>query len=109
MQFQNYKNLVKQDLKSEKDLKLYLSIAIKDYLATGDKGQFLSSLRLVSEIKGGLTKLAKETNLQREHLYKMLSDRGNPSFENIVKIIQALGYDIMIKAHGKTKKLNKNY
>lgn len=93
----NYKNLVKADIKTDKDLELFLKIAIEDYLKTQDKGQFLSSLRLASELKGGLTMLAKKTNLQREHLYTMLSKKGNPSFENIIKIIQALGYDVSIK------------
>tara|TARA_Y100000389_G_C17461290_1_gene521931 strand:- start:1939 stop:2244 length:306 start_codon:yes stop_codon:yes gene_type:complete len=95
--YRDYKELVKEDLKTEKDLQLYLDIAVEDYLETGDKGEFLSSLRLASEVKGGLTKLSRKTNLQREHLYTILSKRGNPSFENVIKIIKALGYDLMLK------------
>jgi len=99
MSYKNYKQLVKKDLKTDQDIELYLDIAIEDYFQTGDKGQFLSSLRLVSDIKGGFTKLSKETKLQREHLYTMLSGKGNPSFENIMKIIKAFGYDIVIRPH----------
>lgn len=95
--YKDYKELVKNDLKTESNLRLYLNIAIEEYLQTGDKGQFLSSLRLASEIKVGLTELSKQTKLQREHLYTMLSKKGNPSFENIIKIIKALGYDLAIK------------
>jgi len=104
MEYMDYKELVKKDLQTDKDLELYLEIAIEDYLETGDKGQFLSSLRLASEIRGGFTKISRKTNLQREHLYTMLSKRGNPSFENVAKIIKALGYDLIIKAHRKVKK-----
>lgn len=99
MKYTDYKELVKEDIKTDKDLEIYLEIAMEDYLETGDKGQFLAALKLASEIKGGFTKLAKKTNLQREHLYTMLSKRGNPSFENIIKIIKALGYDLIVKSH----------
>lgn len=104
MNYKDFRQLAKEDLKTDKDVQLYLDIAIEDYLNTQDKGQFLSALRLVSEIKGGLTKLSKETKLQREHLYTMLSKRGNPSFENIIKIIKAFGYKIVIRPQARMVK-----
>ena len=39
----------------------------------------------------GMTQLAKETQLNRESLYKSLSKEGNPSFASITKIMKALG------------------
>jgi len=38
---------------------------------------FLRALRNVAEAKG-MTQLARETELKRESLYTMLSERGNP-------------------------------
>ena len=43
----------------------------------------------------GMTRLANETGLGRESLYKALSGEGNPSFATILKVISALG----IKLH----------
>ena len=103
MNYRDYKDLVKEDIKTEQDLKKFLDIIIEEYFQTGDRGQFLSSLKLASEIKGGLTKLSKKTKLQREHLYIMLSQKGNPSFDNIAKIIKALGYEIMIKPSSESR------
>ena len=58
MNYRDYKDLVKEDIKTEQDLKKFLDIIIEEYFQTGDRGQFLSSLKLASEIKGGLTKLS---------------------------------------------------
>ncbi|MDR2048859.1 MAG: putative addiction module antidote protein [Treponema sp.] len=45
----------------------------------------------------GMAKIAKETGLNRESLYKSLSRDGNPSFATIAKVIDVLGYRIEIK------------
>ena len=39
----------------------------------------------------GMTKLARDTGLTRENLYKSLSTDGNPEFGTILKVIKALG------------------
>jgi len=39
----------------------------------------------------GMTRLAKETGLSREGLYKALSADGNPEFSTVMKVINALG------------------
>ena len=39
----------------------------------------------------GMTKLARETGLGRESLYKALSQSGNPEFSTIMKVVEALG------------------
>ena len=45
----------------------------------------------------GMTKVAKELNLNRESLYKSLSQEGNPSFSNIVKVLDSLGLQLSVK------------
>jgi probable addiction module antidote protein len=52
---------------------------------------FLVALRDVAKARGGMAKLAEETNLTREALYRMLSNEGNPTFSSISSIIEALG------------------
>ncbi len=44
----------------------------------------------------GMAKIAEETQLNRESLYKSLSKKGNPSFTNIFKIIRSLGFELSI-------------
>lgn len=38
----------------------------------------------------GITKLAEETGIPRSHLYKILSPKGNPTVDSLVKIAAAL-------------------
>ena len=44
----------------------------------------------------GLTNAAKATELNREHLYRSLSKKGNPAFSTIIKLIKFLDLDINI-------------
>lgn len=46
----------------------------------------------------GMTRIANDTGLGRESLYKALSETGNPEFATIMKVIKALG----LKLHAST-------
>lgn len=39
----------------------------------------------------GMTQIAEQTGLSRESLYKALSSEGNPEFETILRVLEALG------------------
>ena len=52
---------------------------------------FLTGLKNVARANGGMTKLAEETSLGRESLYKTLSAQGNPEFRTLEAILSALG------------------
>lgn len=39
----------------------------------------------------GMTKLANDTGLAREALYRALSSEGNPEFATVLKVLDALG------------------
>ena len=56
-----------------------------------DVDTFLIALRDVLKANGGMTKLAEETSLGREGLYKTLSAQGNPEFRTLEAILGALG------------------
>lgn len=55
----------------------------------------LASLRRIAELYG-LSKLARETKLNRESLYKSLSPRGNPTVRTLSKVSAAMGYRLTI-------------
>lgn len=52
---------------------------------------FLLALRRLVEARGGFSKIAAETKLNRETLYRTLSERGNPTISTTKKIINAAG------------------
>lgn len=73
-------------LDSEEAIADYLAIALED----GDTKTVQVVLRDIAKARG-MTSLARETNLNRESLYKSLSEDGNPSFATISKVVKALG------------------
>lgn len=62
----------------------------------------LIALRHVAEARG-FKKFAEETKLNRESLYKTLSEEGNPTLESLSKMLDVLGLDISVKPKSKRK------
>lgn len=91
------------------DFKEYLFKRLQDperaagYLtAAFDEGEteFLLAIKDVAEARGGVGALAKTTKLNREGLYGMLSEKGNPRFSSLAAILDAL--DLKIEFSPKT-------
>jgi probable addiction module antidote protein len=57
---------------------------------------FLVALRHVVMAHGGMAKIAKAANLNRESLYKALSLNGNPGLQTIKTILSVLGMKLEI-------------
>jgi probable addiction module antidote protein len=55
------------------------------------------SLKPVIDALGGVGKLAKETGLGRQNLYKVLSGKALPDFSTLLKIINYAGYDLSLQ------------
>lgn len=75
----------------------YLNSALED----GDSEAFLLALRNVAEAQGGVAQLAEAANLNRESLYRMLSNRGNPEFRSLDALLHALGFRLAVAAEDK--------
>ena len=75
----------------------FLKTVLEEYEKDPDEAVLMTALHQVAQAKGGFAKLAKETGLSRESLYKTLSPKGNPRFHTLKLILQALGYNIFFK------------
>jgi probable addiction module antidote protein len=84
-------------LKNPQEARAYLEVAIEEFEADGDKEHFLVALRNVTEAQGGIGALALRTNLNREHLYRVLSKNGNPRLDKIAAILQGLGFRLSVE------------
>ncbi len=78
----------------------YLNAALEDE----DKNVFLLALRDVAEAQGGMTKLARLTHISREHIYRMLSEKGNPEFVTLQTLLNAIGLKLSIASKAQHKK-----
>ncbi len=79
-------------LQTDDDVIEYLNAAMED----GDNHVLLLALRNVAIAKGGFAKLADITGLNRESLYKTLSEQGNPHYETVAAIMRGLGFRFAI-------------
>ena len=93
----NYKEHLLKQLQDPEEAAAYLNAALQD----DDPYAFLLALRDIAEAKGGMTRLAKQSDLNRENLYRTLSSRGNPRFFNLLAVLDAFGLDFTIHARSK--------
>lgn len=84
-----------ESLRNPKEAEEYLNVALEE----NDPELFLLALRNVTEAQGGVARLAEKTNLNRESLYRMLSERGNPEFKSLDILLHALGFRLAVTAN----------
>lgn len=70
----------------------YLNAALED----GSQDVFLLALRDVANARG-LTRLARETSLNRENMYRILSEKGNPQLASLRAMLDALGLKLAVE------------
>jgi len=79
-----------EHLETDEDMAAYLEAALEE----NDPSLIAAALGDIARAKG-MSRIAKQTGLGRESLYKALSPEGNPEFSTILKVVNALG----IKLH----------
>jgi probable addiction module antidote protein len=80
--------------KSRRNVAAYLDAALE----TGDAGDLMQALRDIADARGGVAKMADETGLNRETLYRTLSKRGNPQLSSLIAILRASGLKLAVEA-----------
>jgi probable addiction module antidote protein len=74
----------------------YLKAAIEE--AEDEPRVLLIALRRIAEARGGLAKVAKAAGIERESLYRALSQRGNPRLSTLVAVTKAMGLKLTVEA-----------
>ncbi len=77
-------------LNSEARIAAYLEAALED----GDATLVAAALGDIARAKG-MSGIARRAGLGRESLYKALSPGGNPEFATVLKVIRALGMELV--------------
>lgn len=79
-----------EHLEDEQAIIEYLTIVLEE----NDTAAFLDALNTVARARG-MTQIAKEAGVNRESLYKSLSDGAAPRFDTITKVLNALGIKLV--------------
>ncbi len=82
----DYQSYLIESLKNPEEASAYLQAALEE---SDMPTVFLRALRNVAEAKG-IRKIAASTGLNRENLYRMLSEQGNPELRSLYTILNAL-------------------
>lgn len=90
----SYQKELLEALKNPDEAAEYLNAALEE----NDPEVFLLAVRNIAEAQGGIKKLAGRTHLNRENLYRILSDKGNPELYSLQSILDALGLKLAVEA-----------
>jgi len=85
---------VAEYLESDNDIREFLEEAA----ASGNASDFVHALNIAARAKG-MSEVARQSGVTRASLYKSLSGEGNPRFETISKIVEALGCKLAVVGH----------
>jgi len=87
-----YKTGLKASLMNPDEAAAYLNAALEE----NDQDVFLLALRDVAEAHG-FSKVAQDTLLNRENLYRMLSSTGNPQLSSLITLLRSLGLRLAVE------------
>lgn len=93
----NYRDFVIETMKDTNEAAEYLSSSLEEYFDDGNLEAFLTAVRSVAEAQGGISGLAKKTELNRQTLYRTLSTDGNPRIKTLLSILSSLGFRLAIE------------
>ena len=71
----------------------YLNAVLKD----GGQKELMVAMRRMAEAFGGVSELAKKTNLHAKTLYRTLSPQGNPELKSLTRMLEAMGMQLAVK------------
>lgn len=86
-----------ESLQDPKEIRAYLNVALEDAFEQGDFRLCLLALRDVAVAKG-MKNVASKANLNRESLYKMLSEQGNPELSSLWALLKTMGLKLSVTA-----------
>ena len=91
----SYRKDLLKSLTDPEEAKKYLNAALEDE----NSEVFLLALKDIVDANSSMSKLAQETNRNRESLYKTLSEKGNPQLNSIRSILSNLGFKLAVEVN----------
>lgn len=92
----SYKEHLLKALQDPEEAAAYLDACLEDE----DPHVFLLAIKDVADARGGMSKLSKNSSLNRQSLYRTLSKKGNPKMVNVFSILASLGMELHITPAG---------
>jgi len=93
MRSKPYRDDLLESLKNPVEAAAYLDAALED----GDRSVFLLAVKDVTDANGGIREVAAAAHLNRETLYRTLSENGNPKLTSLGSILHAVGLRLSVE------------
>lgn len=88
--------LIDNELKTEEDIKEWLSLNLAEYLEDGNLNAFVRSLEYVVKTKDNISNLSRKTGISRSNLYAIFRGEVTPQFDTVLKMLKELGYTLKV-------------
>lgn len=69
---------------------------LKDVIEEGETAYIAHAIGIAARAKG-MTKVADDTGLAREALYRSFSEEGNPSLKSTIAVLKSLGFALSVR------------
>ncbi|RPJ81363.1 MAG: putative addiction module antidote protein [Deltaproteobacteria bacterium] len=100
---EKYEKNLKEDLLDPVEAAEYLKAALED----GSQELFLMALKDIANAKG-ISEIARETKLNRENLYRILSTQGNPKLKSLSSVLHSVGLKLSVEVATQIKNYSAN-
>lgn len=92
-----------ESLNDPKEAKAFLNAALEEFQEDNDFQAFGNTIELLIKSQGSMSNFAKETDINRTHLYRIINNEVQPQFSTVSNILKSLGFKLSIKKVGKLK------
>jgi len=89
---EKYEKSLKESLIDPAEAAEYINAALED----GSQEIFMMALKDVADARG-ISQLARQSNLNRENLYRILSLKGNPKLTSLTSVLHSMGLKIAVE------------
>lgn len=96
-QTKKHSDFVAETLQDPKEVEAYLNAALDDAFEQNELRLFLMALRDVATARDMKT-VAAQANLNRESLYRSLSEKGNPELSSLCAVLKTVGLKLGVRA-----------
>ena len=90
----SYRDGLLNDLKDPAEAAAYLNAALED----GTQEIFMLALRDVADALG-ISDLSKKSGLNRENMYRILSEKGNPKLGSLSVLLESMGLKLAVEVN----------
>ncbi len=81
-------------LEDEEDIALFPQAATEEAAEAGDNNILLKAIETAAKARG-MMQVSKDAGVSRESLYRSLAPKAKPRYETIVKVLDALGVQMI--------------